>query len=226
MDAQRGIRKPAVLDAALSFRTVYRPAGAERPYEDAAGDDGLIRYKYRGTDPQHPENRALRAAMHRQLPLIWFFGVGTAQYLPTFPVFVVGMSASKPSEGSTNPSSGQPSCGPTPRDALCVHLGTVNCWTPRTSCPTETSLGSRRSVTAWPCARIHHAAFDAHILGVRPDHVIEIRQDLLEELDGPMFRHGLQEVHGRTLMVLPSSRKERPDSDLLEVAYQRFVTAG
>ncbi|MGB5936454.1 MAG: HNH endonuclease, partial [Ornithinimicrobium sp.] len=90
LDAQRGIRKPAVLDAALSFRTVYRPVGADRPYEDAAGADGLIRYKYRGTDPQHPENRALREAMRRQLPLIWFFGVGPAQYLPTFPVFVVG----------------------------------------------------------------------------------------------------------------------------------------
>lgn len=57
MDMQRGIRKPAVLDAALSFRTVYRPEGAKRPYEDAVGADGLIRYKYRGTDPEHPENR-------------------------------------------------------------------------------------------------------------------------------------------------------------------------
>src|SRR5689334_10134167 len=51
MDMQRGIRKPAMLDAALSFRTVYRPDGAIRPYDDAVGPDGLIRYKYRGADP-------------------------------------------------------------------------------------------------------------------------------------------------------------------------------
>ncbi|MGL5930110.1 MAG: hypothetical protein ACRCY8_14350 [Dermatophilaceae bacterium] len=70
MDMQRGIREPAVLDAALSVRTVYRPEGAERPYEDAVGPDGLIRYKYRGTDHGHPENRALRAAMERRLPLV------------------------------------------------------------------------------------------------------------------------------------------------------------
>jgi len=89
MDAQRGIRKPAILEAALSFRTVYRPEGAKRPYEDDVGPDGLIRYKYRGIDPEHPENRALRAAMRRQLPLIWFFGIGPGQYLPTFPVFIV-----------------------------------------------------------------------------------------------------------------------------------------
>ncbi|MGL5862302.1 MAG: HNH endonuclease, partial [Phycicoccus sp.] len=90
MDMQRGIRKPAVLDAALSFRTVYRPDGAERPYEDGIGPDGRILYKYRGTDHNHPENRALRAAMERRLPLIWFFGVGPGAYLPTFPVYVVG----------------------------------------------------------------------------------------------------------------------------------------
>ena len=40
LDAQRGIRKPAVLDAALSIRTVYTPEGRQRPYEDAPGPDG------------------------------------------------------------------------------------------------------------------------------------------------------------------------------------------
>lgn len=28
--------------------------------------------------------------MHAQVPLIWFFGVATARYLPIFPVYVVG----------------------------------------------------------------------------------------------------------------------------------------
>jgi len=72
IDAQRGIRKPAQLDAALSIRTVYRPEGASRPYEDSAGPDGLMRYKWRGLDGDHPENRALRAAMSERLPMIWF----------------------------------------------------------------------------------------------------------------------------------------------------------
>src|SRR5665647_2672115 len=63
MDAQRGIRKPAELDAALSIRTVFRSEGATRPYEDSAGPEGLFRYKWRGDQAGHPENRALRAAM-------------------------------------------------------------------------------------------------------------------------------------------------------------------
>ena len=35
------------------------------------------------------------------------------------------------------------------------------------------------------CA-IHHKAFDNAVLGIRPDYVIEIRQDILEEIDGPL----------------------------------------
>lgn len=89
IDAQRGIRKPAQLAAALSIRTVYRPEGASRPYEDSAGPDGLMRYKWRGLDGNHPENRALRAAMSERLPMIWFFGVGPGLYQPIYPIFFV-----------------------------------------------------------------------------------------------------------------------------------------
>jgi putative restriction endonuclease len=73
--------------------------------------------------------------------------------------------------------------------------------------------------------KIHHAAFDANIMGVRPDAVIEIRPDVLEEADGPMLRHGLQEHHGQ-LLHLPRSRRERPDRDRLELRYERFRRAG
>jgi putative restriction endonuclease len=74
--------------------------------------------------------------------------------------------------------------------------------------------------------KIHHAAFDAHILGVRPDLVVQIRRDLLTEIDGPMLRHGLQDCQGRALRVIPSARMERPDPALLEATYVRFLEAG
>jgi len=41
--------------------------------------------------------------------------------------------------------------------------------------------------------KIHHAAYDANVLGIRPDCTVEIHQRLLDEIDGPMLRHGLQE---------------------------------
>jgi putative restriction endonuclease len=51
LDRQRGIRKPASMDAALSIRTVYTEPGQVPPYADAEGPDGLLRYKYRDDDP-------------------------------------------------------------------------------------------------------------------------------------------------------------------------------
>ena len=89
MDPQRGIRKPSGMDAALSFRTVYAARPDQRPYADERGVDGYQRYKWRGTDPDHPENVALRRAMTRRLPLIWFVGIAPGLYLPVFPVWLV-----------------------------------------------------------------------------------------------------------------------------------------
>lgn len=255
MDPQRGIRKPAVLDAALSFRTVYRPEGAERPYEDAVGSDGLIRYKYRGTDPQHPENRALRAAMDRRLPLIWFFGVGPAVWLPTYPVYIVGEESQAlqfvidaVTEGAVEPQGvleetlrryltvetkrrlHQPIFRATvmrayaTRCAVCA-LGHSQLLDAAHIVPDRDEGGVAGIRNGLSLCKIHHAAFDSHILGVRPDLVVEIRRDLLDEIDGPMLRHGLQERHGQPLMVLPPARRERPDRALLEISYERFRQA-
>lgn len=89
MDAQRGIRKPKELSSALSIRTVYTVDGKSRPYDDEVGPDGLLRYKWRGGDPDHAENRALRAAMKQGAPLIWFFGIAPGVYKPIYPVFLL-----------------------------------------------------------------------------------------------------------------------------------------
>ena len=74
--------------------------------------------------------------------------------------------------------------------------------------------------------KIHHAAFDTNILGIRPDHVVEIRSDILLEHDGPMLRHGLQDLHGAPLMVVPRRDTERPDPERLEARYEQFRAAG
>lgn len=38
--------------------------------------------------------------------------------------------------------------------------------------------------------KIHHAAYDQNILGVTPDYRVQVRRDVLEEIDGPMLKHG------------------------------------
>jgi putative restriction endonuclease len=74
------------------------------------------------------------------------------------------------------------------------------------------------------CA-IHHLAFDRFVLGVRPDYVVEIRDDVLELHDGPTLQHSLQGVH-HSVLALPTRRPARPDPTLLEERYERFRAAG
>ena len=94
---QTGIWKVAALsDSAIAMSTAYVAPGGKRPYEDGEGADGLQRYKWRGTDPNQSDNRALRRSMERQLPMLWLVGIGyvpgTTQQLfePRFPVYLIG----------------------------------------------------------------------------------------------------------------------------------------
>ncbi len=73
------------------------------------------------------------------------------------------------------------------------------------------------------CA-IHHRAFDNDVLGIRPDYVVEVRSDVLDEKDGPTLTHALQGVHGSKL-TLPSHRMAWPAPDLLDERYRRFRAA-
>lgn len=69
--------------------------------------------------------------------------------------------------------------------------------------------------------RLHHAAFDRFFLGVRPDHIIEVRPDVLEEADGPTLQHAIQGLHGLPI-TLPKRAVERPSSHRLEKRYARY----
>jgi putative restriction endonuclease len=73
--------------------------------------------------------------------------------------------------------------------------------------------------------RLHHGAFDAHILGIRPDLVIDIRKDVLAEPDGPMLRHGLQGFHGHAIHV-PRPAELKPSTEFLAMRYELFRRVG
>ena len=256
MDAQRGIRKPAELNAALSIRTVFRSEGATRPYEDSAGPEGLIRYKWRGNEADHPENRALRAAMDAGLPLIWFFGVGPGVYQPIFPVFLLReereshqfvvdpdvahglVRADSPVEDAvrryilreTKQRVHQPVFRATimraygTRCAVCA-LAHTELLDAAHIIPDSHERGLASVRNGLALCKIHHAAYDSNILGIRPDLVVQIKSDLLAEVDGPMLQHGLKERHNQRLMVLPKMRNEQPGAEFLEFRYELFQGA-
>ena len=73
----QGIFKPQLLpEIPLSITTT--PSG---PYDDSFGIDGMLLYRYRGTNPNHRDNESLRLAMSRGVPLIYFHGVVPGKYL-------------------------------------------------------------------------------------------------------------------------------------------------
>lgn len=257
LDRQRGIRKPAAMSAALAIRTTFTPPGQNPPYADDVGSDGLQRYKYRGNDPDHPENVALREAMQHRLPLIWFVGVAPGRYEPVYPVWIVADSPDR-LEFTLALDEAQRHYAPSAvsdadyrrymqrltksrlhqrvfraqvmnayenRCAVC-NLGHARLLDAAHIIADSEPQGQPVVPNGLAMCKIHHASYDAGILGIRPnDLTLHIRQDILDEVDGPMLRHGLQEMHDTRLMKLPSSRAARPDPERLAVRYASFLSA-
>lgn len=73
--------------------------------------------------------------------------------------------------------------------------------------------------------KIHHTGYDRRFFGIRPDYSIEVRRDILEERDGPMLKHGLQEIHDTRIHV-PTRAHLKPDPQRLERRYDEFLTHG
>ena len=250
----QGIFKPRLMQVPLSITT--SPKG---PYDDAFGSDNLVRYRYRGTDPQHRDNVGLRFAMQNGLPLAYFHGIIPGRYLAMWPVYVTGDAP----EALT--------FSVAVDDA--VHAGLFPQSQPATSGVAEvrrgyvTSLARRRLhqrafrervLLAYrnQCAlcrlrhselleaahilpdsepegepvvrngialcRLHHAAFDRFFLAVRPDGIIVVRPDVLEESDGPTLQHAIQGLHGQSILI-PRKLEEQPAIEFLAKRYERFL---
>jgi putative restriction endonuclease len=71
---------------------------------------------------------------------------------------------------------------------------------------------------------VHHRAYDTDILGVDPSYRVHIRADVLEEKDGPMLLHGLQELHG-SVIILPRVPAQYPNRDYLAERFEHFQAA-
>jgi putative restriction endonuclease len=71
-----------------------------------------------------------------------------------------------------------------------------------------------------PLSKIHHAAFDAHLIGIDPDYRLHVSERLLGQKDGPML-DVLKNLNGATIH-LPSRTKDYPDRDRLAVRFERF----
>ena len=252
----QGIFKPKVLyDAPLSITTA--PNG---PYDDAFGPNDLLRYRYRGTDPEHHDNRRLRFAMQERLPLVYFHGVIPGRYVAAWPVFVVGddrggltFTIAVDDARHVWPAAR----GAAARDDMESARRQYNTAAVRQRLHQrafrERVLDAYRHQCAFcrfrheelldaahivadadegepvvtnglALCKLHHAAFDRYFVGIRPDYVVQVRRDLLDEKDGPTLVHGIQALHG-TRISLPKRLTQQPDRPSLEVRYEAFKRA-
>jgi len=80
----QGIFRPKEMQFPLSITT-----SPESPYEDSY-EEGLLVYRYRGTDTEHRDNVGLREVYKRKLPIIYFKGIVPGKYMAIWPVFIIG----------------------------------------------------------------------------------------------------------------------------------------
>jgi putative restriction endonuclease len=252
---QKGIFRPAILresGAALSIQTSF-----DGPYDDRhdVADDQLL-YRYRGTDPQHPDNRAVRRAMELGRPLLYLVAVDPGIYDPVFPCYVVGDAPAQLAFHLMADAQGRRVAEIDPRLNIPLKayatravkqrlhqerfrylvLGAYRrrcamCQLRHTPLldaahilPDRDERGLPEIPNGLALCRIHHGAYDVGILGVDPKYRIHLRQDVLDEHDGPMLKHGLQELHGREI-ELPRRPDHRPNPLYLAERFSRFEAA-
>jgi putative restriction endonuclease len=74
-----------------------------------------------------------------------------------------------------------------------------------------------------PLSKIHHSAFDAHLIGIDPDYRLHVSGRLMEKTDGPMLE-ALKRLHGGKIH-LPARRVDWPDPERLETRFQKIQIA-
>jgi putative restriction endonuclease len=248
IDLNRGIRNPVQLAATLTI--VSKPDG---PYDDVETADGRLRYAYRAGDANRGDNRKLRRAAELQVPLILLRWISDGVYVPVFPAYVTrDVPKARFVEIALAESLRYLPVGESELErayadrvtrqrlhqaefrarvllaykttcAMC-HLRHAELLDAAHITADSTAEGLPRVSNGLSLCKIHHAAFDQHFIGVRPDLIIEVQPRLLREIDGPMLQHGIQGLEGQRLLV-PTSRTSRPDVARLETRYDEFRAA-
>lgn len=213
------------------------------------GDD-RVDYAFMGSDPNAADNRWLRQAMVDRIPIIYFLGVAPGLYKAIIPTFIVGWDAEKLKAsiafGTDAAVQEYPESSGERRYALRevkqrLHQSSFReavfaAYRGRCAISglpemrlldaahivhdAHETLGQPVVPNGLPLSKIHHAAFDAHLLGVDPDCRIHVSRRLLSQNDGPMLEV-LKKVHGERLLP-PERAQDRPDRDRLALRFDVF----
>ena len=240
-----GIWNPKDFVATLAI--VTSPDG---PYADRESG-GLLTYSYQ-KGPEGGKNLKLRRALELNLPVIRFNKIAPNYYAPIYPVYVVGDNPITREFTLTVDEAIRaiPSAEMSPieklyaarivqqrvhqpafrarvmlaydRQCTVCNLKHVELLDAAHIIEDSSEQGAPEVTNGLSLCKIHHAAYDRKFLGISPDYVVHINKPLLTEVDGPMLKHGIQEMHGRSLS-LPAAKKDRPDPDRLAERFDVFM---
>lgn len=251
IDPQGGIWNPGAswtaspaLSATLSINTTLSGI-----YDDQEVADGLWRYDYQSGGVEG-KNTKLRKAWELQLPIIWFRQQEIGRRYVPYLVYVVddfpelGYCLISPDLSlSLAIKTGdeiqkryalremkqrlhQPAFRAKVLSAYGVRCAVCNlqmgALLEGAHITSDSDPNSSTKVNNGIClCKIHHSAYDATLLGIDTDFSIHIRADVMQESDGPMLKYGLQEMHGKDL-ILPSQQDHWPDLSRLSHRFHEF----
>jgi putative restriction endonuclease len=70
-------------------------------------------------------------------------------------------------------------------------------------------------------SKIHHAAFDNHLISIDPNGRVHVSEQLLGLHDGPLLEQSLKAAAG-ALIRLPRGKQFHPDRDRLAARFEQF----
>lgn len=217
-------------------------------YEDQEVSGGLWRYDYQSGGTAG-KNTKLRRAMELQLPLIWFVQQDSGRYVP-YRVFIISdypdesycliapdlslATASRseslierryaerimkqrlhqPAFRARVISAYETKC------AIC-RIGHGRLLDAAHITPDSDESSSTSVTNGLSLCKIHHTAYDINMVGIDPDYMVHVRQDVLSETDGPMLEHGIKDMNKSKLWV-PPLEEEKPDRARLEARFLEF----
>lgn len=242
----KGIWNPQWMDETLAIRSSFKS-----PYQDQELETGIWRYDYQALSTQG-DNRKLRLAYERATPIIWIREIAKGAFIPHFPVYVIednmadryfkiavqeiqllGSSSDDDARRYVARMVKQRVHQPEFRGKVLLAYQN-RCTVCRLNhpelldaahiLPDSHELGRPVVSNGLSMCKIHHSAYDNNFLGIDPNYTIHINKDLLKERDGPMLKHGLQEMHGQKITT-PRKSALKPSQDFLSMRFDDFATA-
>jgi putative restriction endonuclease len=216
----------------------------------SSGDE-TIDYSFMGSNPDAADNLWMRDACYDQTPIIYFLGTAPGLYQALVPAFIVDFDpanlkakvAFNPSDSATAPHrtalerryalravkqrlhqasfremllsaySGKCAISHLPEPLLLDAAHIID--------DADELSGQPVIGNGILLSKIHHAAFDKHLIGIDGDFRIHVSEKLLSLRDGPTIE-SLQQFN-RQLLHLPRRKEDYPDRNRLAARFDEFA---